>query len=193
MFWRAVLFSHNVWCWKKKSNICCILLKLYGCCTSLQTFFNFLIMKKEQKKQQNNSQDHLILKFSKKEGKRNSPRFWIWPEQTSSSWNNFFAGQKVSEEWKENFRISQESFEKLYTDLRPYQKQNHILRSNFSGETSGRNITLSSRWRQDVKNGKFFWYWEINSFKNYQECFVFTSSFFPHDYLPKQHNYFTNR
>ena len=51
--------------------------KLYGCCTSLQTFFNFLIMKKEQKKQQNNSQDHPILKFSKKEGKRNSPRFWI--------------------------------------------------------------------------------------------------------------------
>ena len=32
-------------------------------------------------------------------------------------------GQKVSEEWKENFRMPQGSFEKLCTKLKPYKKK----------------------------------------------------------------------
>ena len=47
---------------------------------------------KAAKKNQNNSQDHLILKFSKKKGKRNSLGFWVRPGQAISSWN-VFAGQ----------------------------------------------------------------------------------------------------
>ena len=37
----------------------------------------FFMYAKAAKKKQNNSQDHLILKFSKKKGKRNPPRLWI--------------------------------------------------------------------------------------------------------------------
>ena len=79
-------------------------------------------MKKQQKK---NKIIHKIIsstisKSSKKKAKRNSPRFWIRPGETSSSWDKLCAGQKVSEEWKENFRMSQKSFEKLCTELRPY-------------------------------------------------------------------------
>ena len=64
------------------------------------------------------------LKIFQKKGKRNSPRFWIRPGQTSSCWDNFYTSQKVSEEWKENFRMSQESFEKLWTGLKPYIQKN---------------------------------------------------------------------
>ena len=39
--------------------------------------------------------------------------------QASSWWDNFCANQKVSEEWKENFHMPQESFEKFCTNLRP--------------------------------------------------------------------------
>ena len=60
-----------------------------------------LFNKDKPKKKQNNSQDHLINHhkiFQKKKGKRNSQRFWIQPRQTSSWWDKFCAGQKVSEE-----------------------------------------------------------------------------------------------
>ena len=74
---------------------------LYGCYESLQSFFNFLKIIKQQK---GNKKVHKIIypKFSKKKGKRNSTRFWIRPY----------------------FRMSQESFEKLCTELRPYIQKN---------------------------------------------------------------------
>ena len=104
----------------------CCLNNLYGCYASLPTFVNFLIMKKQQKR---NKIIHKIIsstisKSSKKKAKRNSPRFRTGPGQTSSWWDDFCAAQKVSEEWKENFRMSQESFEKLCTELRPYIQKN---------------------------------------------------------------------
>ena len=75
---------------------------LYGCFESLQSFFNFLIIKKQQK---GNKVVHKIIypQFSKKKAKRNSKRFWIRPGY---------------------FRMSQESFEKLCTELRPYIQKN---------------------------------------------------------------------
>ena len=91
----------------------CCLNNLYGCYASLPTFVNFLLMKKQQKR---NKIIHKIIsstisKSSKKIAKRNSPRFRTGPGQTSSWWDDFCAAQKVSEEWKENLRMSQESFE----------------------------------------------------------------------------------
>ena len=84
-----------------------------------------------------------ISKSSKKKGKRNSPRFWIQLGHTSSWWDNFCANQKVSEEWKKNFLMPQENFEKLCTKLRLYiQKKQSISRSNFRGAKSGHNIIL---------------------------------------------------
>ena len=53
-------------------------------------------------------------------------------------------------------------------------KQNQILGFNFSGETNGRNMILPCIWKEVAKNAKFFWYQEIERFKNYQECFAFT-------------------
>ena len=49
-----------------------------------------------------------------KKSKRNSSNICIRPGQTSSWWDNFWASQKVSEKWKENFRMSQEGFEIMY-------------------------------------------------------------------------------
>ena len=67
-----------------------------------------------------------------------------------------------------------------WADTLHSEKQNWILRSNFSGETSGHNIILPYRWSQDAKSAKFFWYQEIKYFENYQECFVFTLENFLH-------------
>ena len=83
---------------------------------SLQTFLNFSIMKKQQKR---NKIIHKIIssnisKSSIKKSKRNSPIFWIWPGQTSSWWDIFCASRKVFEKWKENFCMSEESFEIMY-------------------------------------------------------------------------------
>ena len=33
-------------------------------------------------------------------------RFWIRPGRTSLWWDNFFTGQVLEEDWKENFRMS---------------------------------------------------------------------------------------
>ena len=42
--------------------------------------------------------------YCKKKGKRNFPRFRIWPGQTSYWWDNYCAVQKFYEYWKENIR-----------------------------------------------------------------------------------------
>ena len=103
----------------------------------LQTFLNILIMKKKQKQKRNK----IILKIissnvlicCKKKGKRKSSRFWIPSGQSSPWWDNFYAGQKDSEKWKENLCMSQESFQKLHTEPRPYIKQNQT-RNAYEGK-----------------------------------------------------------
>ena len=62
----------------------CFLNNLYDCYASLQTFLNFLIMKKEQKKKQN----HILLKFSKKRGKKKfgNPEIKKFSEILDSTW-----------------------------------------------------------------------------------------------------------
>ena len=66
--------------------VVCSLNNSYGCYASLQTFLNLLIMKNQQKRNKIIHKIILsnILRFSKKKGKRNSPRFSIRPGQTSS-------------------------------------------------------------------------------------------------------------
>ena len=73
--------------------------------------FSVLLMKKQRKRNEIIGKiiSSNILKSSKKKGKRNSPRFCTGPRQTSSRCN-FFASQKFSEEWKENFRMSSKKF-----------------------------------------------------------------------------------
>ena len=57
-------------------------------------------------------------------------RFWTRPGRTSAWWNNFADQVVISEEWKENFRMSRDSLYNLAEELRPYiQEKATIMRS----------------------------------------------------------------
>ena len=51
---------------------------------------------------------------------RRARRFWVRPGRTSIWWQNFVHNVVLAEEWKENFRMSQESFLQLSSLLRPF-------------------------------------------------------------------------
>lgn len=62
-------------------------------------------------------------------------RFWIRPGRTSTWWDNFVCGIVVEEEWKENFRMSKPTFDKLCHDLCPLiERKETIMRSPVSVE-----------------------------------------------------------
>ena len=57
----------------------------------------------------------------KSRSRKSSPkRFWIRPGRTNAWWSSFTRNIVVAEEWRENFRVSQESFKSLCAQLRPY-------------------------------------------------------------------------
>ena len=43
----------------------------------------------------------------KKRANHNRRRFWTRPGRTSAWWDNFINGTMIEEEWRENFRMSQ--------------------------------------------------------------------------------------
>ena len=47
-------------------------------------------------------------------------RFWTRPGRTSAWWDNFSSQNVVPEEWKENFRMSRDTFLILCEELRPF-------------------------------------------------------------------------
>ena len=47
-------------------------------------------------------------------------RFWVRPGQTSAWWDNFVAEDVTPEEWRENFRMSRNTFLILCEELRPF-------------------------------------------------------------------------
>ena len=47
-------------------------------------------------------------------------KYWIRPGRTSLWWDNFVSSMTVAEEWRENFRMSRESFMNLCDPLRPF-------------------------------------------------------------------------
>ena len=49
-----------------------------------------------------------------------SRRFWVRPGRTNAWWDNFLLAIVVPEEWRENFRMSTESFMKLCDFVRPF-------------------------------------------------------------------------
>ena len=118
--------------------------------------------------------------------KENLVKHWQVSKQygqdCSSCWNNFCSGQKIFEEWKENHCISQETIEKLCTELRPYIQENKIrsrypsLCCFFWAITD--IVTVAIKTFQ-LKYANMF-------------CFYFREVF-PRVYLTKQHNYFTKR
>ena len=79
--------------------------------TSMQSFLNILLVRKKI-----NQRKILFLlsknnQFNKKrKRKRNPPKSWVRPGQTSSWWDKFEKNIKLPEEWKENFHIPKNRF-----------------------------------------------------------------------------------
>lgn len=72
---------------------------------------------------------------SKRKKKRSGieRRFWIRPGRTSAWWDNFVSGTVVEEEWKENFRMSKPTFDKLCAELQPLiERQTTCMHSPIS-------------------------------------------------------------
>ena len=71
----------------------------------------------------------------KRKSVRNQRRFWVRPGRTSLWWDNFMTGTMIDEEWRENFRMSKESFMRLCDLLRPFlEKQSTHLRKTIEVE-----------------------------------------------------------
>ncbi|XP_046841818.1 putative nuclease HARBI1 [Xenia sp. Carnegie-2017] len=71
-----------------------------------------------------------VLKRVKKKKVR-PRRFWTRPGRTSAWWDNFASEIVVTEEWRENFRMSRESINSLAEELRPYiEGKNTITRKS---------------------------------------------------------------
>ena len=97
--------------------------------TSMQYFLNILLVRKKI-----NQRKILFLlsknnQFNKKrKRKRNSPTSGVRPGQTSSWLYKFKKNIKLLKEWKESFRMSEESLYKLCHELRIYlEKQSQLL------------------------------------------------------------------
>ena len=57
-------------------------------------------------------------------------RFWIRPGRTKAWWDNFITDVVVPEEWRENFRMSKNTFYRLCQELQPFiQRQTTTMRS----------------------------------------------------------------
>ena len=64
----------------------------------------------------------MLKDLRKRTNGRRFPRarlFWVRPGRRNEWWDNFIAQRVTAEEWKENFRMSRETFLKLCDDLRP--------------------------------------------------------------------------
>ena len=66
---------------------------------------------------ENNRKGTKIRKYKKR-------RFWIRPGRVTIWWNNFLGNKVIDEEWKENFRMTKESFFALCDELRPFIMKN---------------------------------------------------------------------
>ena len=74
----------------------------------------------------------MAMKNARRNPKR---RFWIRPGRTDGWWQNFVDNVVVPEEWRENFRMSKNSFLLLCNKLRPFlEKQTTNMRQSISVE-----------------------------------------------------------
>ena len=76
----------------------------------------------------------LFLTFNNVKNKKETNNSQDYLGQTCSWWDNFWTGWKVSWDWKNYFRMPQESFEKLCTELISYIRRNKRFRDPISVE-----------------------------------------------------------
>ena len=80
--------------------------------------------------------DLMDTKRTKRKKKRRQRRFWTRPGRTSSWWQSFRNNLVVEEEWRENFRLSKTTFNKLCNELRPFlQKKRTSMRAPLDVKT----------------------------------------------------------
>ena len=104
--------------------------------TSMQSFLNIVSVRKKINQRKILFLLSKINQFNKKrKTKRNSPKSWVRPGQTSSWWDKFEINIKLPEEWKENVHMSKESLYKLCDELHIYlEKQKTQFRDPISVE-----------------------------------------------------------
>ena len=67
---------------------------------------------------------------------RKKRRHWVRPGRNNIWWKNIISGISLQDEWRENFRVSRETFDYLCNELRPFlQKKETHLRKPVSVET----------------------------------------------------------
>ena len=67
---------------------------------------------------------------------RKERRHWVRPGRNNIWWKNIISGISLQDEWRENFRVSRETFDYLCNELRPFlQKKETHLRKPVSVET----------------------------------------------------------
>ena len=67
---------------------------------------------------------------------RKERRHWVRPGRNNIWWKNIVSGISLQDEWRENFRVSRETFDYLCNELRPFlQKKETHLRKPVIAET----------------------------------------------------------
>ena len=131
-----------------------------------------------QKQQKRNKIIHKIISstFSKSSKRRVNDIPWDFRfdlDRLAPWWDNFCAGQKVSEEWKENFHMPQESFDKLCAKPRPYIQQNKGFRDPISVEKQV-TATFTLPMKVGYENLQILLVWGNQQFRKLSCVFVFT-------------------
>ena len=72
------------------------------------------------------NENNVLRSMIKKKRKGKKGRLWIRPGRSTQWWQAFQNETVVAEEWKENFRMSRDSFVVLCGELRTYIESNAL-------------------------------------------------------------------
>ena len=87
-----------------------------------------------------------IKRLNRNRGRQARPRrFWVRPGRTSAWWDNFVDQIVISEEWRENFRMSRGSVYKLAEELRPFIEDGTVFSQCCVFVCTGKNDSKTQR------------------------------------------------
>ena len=94
---------------------------------------NFLVTTMERKKRRGVFRIQTFLATKSRRGQRS---MWERPGRSKVWWNNFLNGIVVASEWRENFRMTRDTFMTLTEEVRPFlEKTTTVMREPISVET----------------------------------------------------------